>query len=272
MSRTGVAWYDVKGGGWLRDIFVLLHPPYTLWHLSYVPIGAALAPELDWGLLGWTVLAFFLAMGIGGHFLDELNGRPLRTKTPAKVLWTIAGVSILAALAIGFLIGVRETMWVWPCMVFGALIVFAYNLEWPSKRMKQAPQADLLHTPLSHLPEGFFHRDEWFGIAWGAFPAITAYVAQTGALNIDIVLLAFACWGYSMAQRKLSMQARFWRRKVGHLAGDYAVRKPNNGYEWGKITIGTIIGPAEVTLKYLNVTILAIAAGLLATHLLKGAL
>jgi hypothetical protein len=257
-SSKGVAWYDVKGGGWLRDIFVLLHPPYTLWHLSYVPIGAALAPKMDWALLGWTVLAFFLAMGIGGHFLDELNGRPLRTKIPSKVLWTIAGVSILAALVIGFLIGVRETMWVWPCMVFGALIVFAYNLEWP-------PEGAI-------LPAGFFHRDEWFGIAWGAFPAITAYVAQTGTLNIDILLLAFACWGYSMAQRKLSLQARFWRRKVGHVAGDYAIRKPNNGYEWGKITIGTIIGPAEVALKLLNLAIVAIAAGLLVTHLLKGVL
>ena len=37
-------------GGW-RDYVTLLHPPYTVWHLSYVAIGAALAPE--WRPGGW---------------------------------------------------------------------------------------------------------------------------------------------------------------------------------------------------------------------------
>ena len=35
------AFYALTGGGW-RDYVTLLHPPYTLWHLSYVAIGAAL--------------------------------------------------------------------------------------------------------------------------------------------------------------------------------------------------------------------------------------
>ena len=37
------AFYALATGGW-RDYVTLLHPPYTLWHLSYVAIGAALAP------------------------------------------------------------------------------------------------------------------------------------------------------------------------------------------------------------------------------------
>ena len=67
------AFYALRSGGW-RDYVTLLHPPYTLWHLSYVAIGAALAPRLDWAVLGWTVLAFALALGIGAHALDELSG------------------------------------------------------------------------------------------------------------------------------------------------------------------------------------------------------
>ena len=39
------AFYALARGGW-RDYVTLLHPPYTLWHLSYVGIGAALAPDL----------------------------------------------------------------------------------------------------------------------------------------------------------------------------------------------------------------------------------
>src|SRR5260370_6251201 len=94
------AFYALRQGGW-RDYVTLLHPPYTLWHLSYVALGAALAPRLDWPLLGWTTLAFFLAMGVGAHALDELQGRPLQTLIPARVLATLAAVSIGAACAIG---------------------------------------------------------------------------------------------------------------------------------------------------------------------------
>ena len=36
------AFYSVgRGTGGLGDWVTLLHPPYTLWHLSYVAIGAA---------------------------------------------------------------------------------------------------------------------------------------------------------------------------------------------------------------------------------------
>ena len=45
------AFYALAPGGW-RDYVTLLHPPYTLWHLSYVAIGAALAPEVR---VGWLL-------------------------------------------------------------------------------------------------------------------------------------------------------------------------------------------------------------------------
>ena len=47
------AFYALRRGGW-RDYVTLLHLPYTAWHLSYVAVGAALAPRfhLDRLLLG----------------------------------------------------------------------------------------------------------------------------------------------------------------------------------------------------------------------------
>ena len=68
----------------------LLHAPYTAWHLAYVAIGAALAPSMDWGVLGLTLLAFALALGIGAHALDELKGRPLQTRIPDRTLIALA--------------------------------------------------------------------------------------------------------------------------------------------------------------------------------------
>lgn len=246
-ENKGVAWYDAPGRGWLRDIWVLAHFPYTCWNLSYVVIGAALAPQLDWATLGWTLLAFALAMGIGAHSLDELNGRPLRTKIPGALLWTLAVVSIAGAIAIGVLIGVRETVWVIPCIIFGGFIVFAYNLEWG--------------------PKGFFHRDEWFGFAWGAFPAITAYVAQTHTVSLALILLAAACLLYSMTQRVLSTQARFWRRKVLMFEGHYFTEAPTEPNRPRVLTKQDIIEPAEVALKFMTWTVVAAAVGLLLLHI-----
>ena len=85
------AFYALRQGG-LRDYVTLLHPPYTAWHLSYVAIGAALAPHFHLNRLLWALFAFFLAMGVAAHALDELHGRPLRTRVPSRVLVGLAVV------------------------------------------------------------------------------------------------------------------------------------------------------------------------------------
>ena len=250
---TRVAWYDIKAKGWLRDLLIILHPPYTLWHLCYVPIGAALAPEMNWATLGWTLLAFLLGMGIGGHCLDEICGRPLKTNVPGALLWTLAVVSVAGAIAVGVFVGVRETIWVIPCIVFGGFIVFAYNLEWA---------------------RGFFHHDFWFGFAWGAFPAVTAYIAQTHTVSWGIAGVAVACLLYSMTQRVLSTHARFFRRKVGGVEGRYYLegegpeRPDSTIWEHGKwLGKEMIIGPAEAALKFMTWTVVAAAIGLVLSNI-----
>ena len=89
--RRAAAFYDTgRGTGGIRDWITLLHPPYTVWHLSYVVFGAAVVPHLVLWRLGGTLLAFFLAVGIGAHALDELHGRPLGTGISSRQL-IIAG-------------------------------------------------------------------------------------------------------------------------------------------------------------------------------------
>src|ERR1700676_1403294 len=95
------AYYAARTTGWRRDLWALLHPPYTAWHLSYVLIGASLAPTVSVVRLIATVLAFFLAVGIAAHALDELRGRPLQTELPAGVLWAAAGIGLVGAGAFG---------------------------------------------------------------------------------------------------------------------------------------------------------------------------
>ena len=152
---TRASWYALRAGGW-RDYVTLLHVPYTLWHLSYVVIGAAIAPVWLPGRLGWTLAAFALALGIGAHALDELRGRPLATRIPETVLWGLAVVSIAAAVGIGVAAAIAWWPWLAAFVAFGGFIVVAYNLE---------------------LFGGAFHSDLWFAVAWGSFPLLTAYAA-----------------------------------------------------------------------------------------------
>src|SRR5881409_1878881 len=95
------AYYAPRAKGWRRDVWALLHPPYTAWHLSYVLIGAGLAPRVDITRLVATLVAFFLAVGVSAHALDELRGRPLKTHVPATALWAAAVIGLVGAVALG---------------------------------------------------------------------------------------------------------------------------------------------------------------------------
>ncbi|MBV8302654.1 MAG: hypothetical protein JOZ04_00485, partial [Acidimicrobiia bacterium] len=99
-DRHRPAFYAAARGGW-RDWWTILHPPYTAWHLSYVALGAALAPHLDGIRLLATLLAFFFAVGVSAHALDELSGRPLQTRISDRALKVAAALGLAAAVGLG---------------------------------------------------------------------------------------------------------------------------------------------------------------------------
>ena len=238
MSGTArPAFYALRPGGW-RDYVTLLHPPYTLWHLSYVALGAALAPAMKWSVLGWTVLAFLFAMGVGAHALDELNGRPLRTAIRARVLVLLAACSIAGACAIGVVVAARSTWWLLAFIAFGAFVVVAYNLE---------------------LFGGAFHSDLWFAAAWGAFPALTAYFASAQRIRGEAVVAALFALLTSLAQRRLSTQVRFVRRRVAAVEGRVTLDDGNVL----AVDPDLLARAPDVALKLLAAAMPALAAALL---------
>jgi len=196
-SESRPAFYALRPGGW-RDYLTLLHPPYTLWHLSYVALGAAIAPHMKWGLLGWTTLAFLLAMGVGAHALDELESRPLQTRIPDRVLIALAAASIGGACAVGVAVAIGSTLWLLAFVAIGAFIVVVYNLE---------------------LFGGRLHNAFWFAAAWGAFPALTAYFASAERLRADAAAIAVFAFLTSLVQRLLSTPVRLVRRRVASIEG-----------------------------------------------------
>lgn len=197
------AFYALRSGGW-RDLVTLLHPPYTLWHVSYVAIGAAAAPQIHADRLVAAIAAFALAMGVGAHSLDELHDRPLGTRLSRRTLLALAAVGLGGALAIGVagLFVVSATLA--PLVLAGGFLVLAYNLE---------------------MFGGRFHSDFWFAAAWGAFPALTGWWSNALALNsprqaIAATTAILACFWLSAAQRRLSTPVRELRRRTEAVHGE----------------------------------------------------
>jgi hypothetical protein len=234
------AFYALRAGAW-RDYWTLLHPPYTLWHLSYVVIGASLAPAVNGRWLLETLVAFFLAMGVAAHALDELHGRPLGTRIPDWVLLALALVGLGGAIALG-VDGAREvTPWIWAAIAVGAFLVVTYNLE---------------------LFGGAFHSDLWFALAWGAFPVLTAYLAQTGTIRAEAVLAAIACAGLSAAQRTLSTPVRRLRRSVDEVSGQLVLRSG----ERETVDAATLRAAPEGALRWLSLAVPLLAIAILLTR------
>jgi hypothetical protein len=235
------AFYALRSGGW-RDYVTLLHAPYTAWHLAFVAIGTGLSADFALSRLWPALVAFGLAVGIGAHALDELNGRPLRTRIPTPVLVGLAVVSIAAAVAIGIVGALMVNAWLFVFVAAGAFIVVAYNLE---------------------SFGGLFHGDLWFPLAWGSFPVLTAYFAT--AETIDLVAVAGAGFAFalSLAQRRLSTQVRDVRRRVRRVSGE--IERRDGSVQ--ALLVGDLMEPEEGALRALTIATLALAAALVMMRL-----
>ena len=241
MTEARPAFYALARGGW-RDYVTLLHPPYTAWHLSFVVIGAGLAADFSTGRLCATLLAFFLALGIGAHALDELRGRPLATQIPDRVLVVLSAVSLAAAVAIGIAGAISFDLWLLVFVAIGALLVPVYSLE---------------------LFGGAIHTGLGFALAWGAFPLLTGYFACAGTVTWVALLAAGYATLTSYAQRALSTPVRHGRRRVLAVAGTLELRDGTHE----PVTPELLYGSQETALELLAAANVCLAAALLVLRL-----
>ncbi len=232
------AFYALAPGG-ARDYVTLLHPPYTAWHLSYVAIGAAVAGELEAGRLLPALAAFFLAVGIGAHALDELHGRPLGTEIPRRTLLALAALSLAGAVAIGLYGAATVSPWLLAFVAVGAIAAVGYSSE---------------------LWGGRLHGDWQFALAWGSFPVLTGAFATAERIEAPAVLAAAFAFFLSLAQRRLSTQVRDVRRRVAKVEGRLERRDGTTE----PVTTATLIEAEERALRLLAAAVVALALALVA--------
>lgn len=219
------AFYALRRGGW-RDYVTVLHLPYTAWNLSYVAVGAAIAPHFRTDRMLWTMAAFALGLGVAAHVLDELNGRPLRTEIPGCVLVALGVAALGGACAIGIWAAASWGYGLLGFVAVGAFLVPAYNLEWFGGR---------------------FHSGWWLALAWGGFPILTAYFAEAQTLRAQAVLAAGFGTALILVQRTLSTPVRQARRTLGTVEGVEPMERALRILPWANILLAAALVTARLT-------------------------
>ena len=240
-TRAGVV-------GW-RDWWTLLHPPYTLWHLSYVVLGAALARRLSTGRRS-PRRSWRSSSPSASPPTRSTSGRAVRSgPTSLTVSWCSSRRwrwSGRCALGVYGAFWCTAPNWLLAAAVpVGVALVVGYNLE---------------------LAGGRLHNDLTFGLGWGGFPVVVGYLAQDpgagsprGAAAVAATCAAIAL---THAQRRLSTPARDLRRRTTSVAG--SVHRVDGVLV--PLDRAALLAPLEGALRSLSWAVPLVALTVLLTH------
>ena len=188
------AWYILPSNNILARHINAWHLPYSAWMLSYLVLGAAIAPSVSYALLGWTLAAFFFGFVVAAHHVDLLNQDPLGQNIPHWQSWTLAFIGLVAGGLIGAWQAAIGNMneWLFLVVPLGAVVALGYGLEWP----------------------GFHVEGVSFPLYWAVGPLVLSALAQDFAFHPALVPAIGFAYLTALAQRVLSTRVRFIRRRV----------------------------------------------------------
>ncbi len=160
-AKHGVYWFGLR-------------TPFSLVFLSWVTAGSALAPEFHWDRYLLGILAVFLGLVVGAHYIDIAGSRgkylPFFPAMNARRVMAIGIVASLIGAGIGVYIALTYNLLFLVFVILGTFNAIFYPLEKPK----------------------FLHTYAGFGISWGFLPVLGAYYLQS--FRIDLLSTAFAAF------------------------------------------------------------------------------
>jgi hypothetical protein len=206
-----------------RVMVGLLFLPYTGMVIAFTVIGAMLAGQIHWDRVFFTMIIYFLGLGIAAHCLDALGGkqdRPWGNAFTQRQLWVMAIASLVAAYAIAAYYMIRYVPLLWPVAVLEGFFVFAYNLEWF---------------------RGRFHTDNWFAFSWGFLPVLAGYIMQTNTLSAGALTLATAMALFSRVEIKASRPYKDFKQRLETLRDDERALMEKHEAILKSISLGVVL-------------------------------
>lgn len=191
------AWYFVEATSPWGDLYNLLHLPYTGMLLSFVVIGAMMAPVIHPDRLAASLVAYFLGLGIGAHCFDQLSrtGSHYVRFLTDRQLRALGLSTLLMAAGIGGYFAVTITPILWILIAVGIFFTLAYTV--PDKMGIRR-----------------FHSDFWFGVSWGGMPFFTSYYVNGLAVRFEAVVMFLALYTVAEIEITLSRWSRDRRKEA----------------------------------------------------------
>jgi hypothetical protein len=197
---TEGAWY-ARSGNKVRELFTIIHLPYTSMVLSYLLVGAALSPTLHLDRVGWSLAAYFLGLGLSAHALNEIHARHwgvVLSENELKLLFTLPLIGAISIGVYGMYVLYHTTLVRFAPLVLCVFIcleiffVFAYN---------------------TGLYKGRFHGDASFAFSWAALPTLVSYYVNSLEMSVTAVLMALAMAATAGIEINLSRWCKDLRRQ-----------------------------------------------------------
>jgi hypothetical protein len=157
---------------WRRNVWLYgLRVPFSLVFIGWITLAEVLSPRFSLEIYLYSMLAVFLGLVIGAHYIDIGASRekfsPFFSDIPAAMVW----IGILAVVA-GGVVGVYMAFrWNLLFLLFVAVEGFA-AYAYPSEKPR------MVHSYLG------------FGLTWGTIPFVAAYFIQSG--TVGLLVLAFS--------------------------------------------------------------------------------
>jgi len=160
-------------GIWKKNIwFFGLRIPFSLELVSWTTTVAALAPEFHLDRYLLTLLAGFLGLIVGAHYIDITSSQekylPYFPNMNRKAIRAVGIVAILLGLAVGVYMSLQYSLWFLVFVLLSGFFALLYPIEKPR----------------------WLHTYPGFAIGWGFLPALASYYIQ--GLRVDLVGIALA--------------------------------------------------------------------------------
>ena len=199
-GKSDGAWYAASGSR-VRELYTIMHLPYTSMVLSYVLIGAMLSPTIRLDRLVLTLVAYFLGLGLSAHSLNELHAAHWTEDLGKNELTALFLVPLGGALAIG---------------VYGVLNLFAVSGSiFPSLILMTIILLEIffLFAYNTDSFKGRFHSDVSFAFSWAALPTLVSYYVNALTITPSVLLVALAMAATAGIEINLSRWCKELRRR-----------------------------------------------------------
>ncbi len=241
---AGGAWY-ARSGSKVRELYTIMHLPYTSMVLSYTLIGAALAPSVYPSRVILTLVAYFLGLGLSAHALNELYARHWGAALSKSELQLLFAVPLIGAILIGLY--ATMTLYASSGTLFASLVLLLFI----------ALETLFVFLYNADFSGGRFHSDLAFAFSWAALPTLIGYYVNAMTITAVAILMSIAMAATAGIEINLSRWCKDFRRRSPLTKIRFA-----NSTELDLSTTELIAKP-EKSLKLIVVVVDLVAIGLI---------